>query len=136
MEVKKIELYEGRFFGVRDEKDGDEYLDFFTTYDEALRSADYQWLHMTAYDKRKNRRMSVFVSNTVKWPDTYDELCSSDDDFIEVKNRDELTAFYEMQSNEEEFAKEQKKPLPKKLCFNKKKNIAVKWKSKMLLWRL
>ncbi|MGI5064017.1 hypothetical protein E4N95_11130 [Treponema denticola] len=120
MEIKKIELYEGRFFGVRDEKKGDEYFDFFTTYDEALRSADYQWCHMTDYDKRKNRRMSVFVSNTAKWPDTYDELCSSDDDFIEVKNRDELIAFYKMQSNEEEFEKAQKKALAEKALFQQK----------------
>lgn len=103
MEIKKLELYKGRFFGVRDEKNGDEYLDLFTTYDEALRNAYYQWSHMTDYDKRKNRRMSVFVSTTTKYPDTYDELCSSDDNFIEDKNKEKIIAEYEMRSNEKTF---------------------------------
>ncbi|MGP1530063.1 MAG: hypothetical protein ACTTI3_06960 [Treponema sp.] len=120
MKIKILDLYEGRFFGVRDEKNGDEYIEFFTTYYEALQSADYQWVHMSDYDKRGNRRMSVFVSNTAKYPDTYDELCSSDDDFVETKNRRKLIAEYDMQSNEQAFEEDQKKALAERALFLQK----------------
>ena len=103
MKITNLENYEGLFFVVQDEKKqishsgGDTFEDFFTDFDEAIAEAEYQWQHMSDYDKARSR-VSLLVSNTARWCDEFEELTSCEDEFVLPANTQERIDAFKMNS--------------------------------------
>lgn len=105
MEIKDLETYEGLFFIVQDEKKrishsgGDTFETFFSDFDEAIAEAEYQWRHLSNYDKARSR-VSLLVSNTARWCDEFEELTSCDEGFILPANTQGRIDAFKMDSQE------------------------------------
>lgn len=103
MKIANLENYEGLFFVVQDEKKrishsgGDTFETLFTDFDEAIAEAESQWQHMSDYDRARSR-VSLLVSNTVRWCDEFDELASCEEEFVLPADTQERIEAFKMDS--------------------------------------